>query len=212
MTEHDDNLPIVRTSNADRAEQSREKSEHTRRLLVGDDNVHVLRKDSERGPNSGDDKSRDMQAAVRGSDCNWLESKVKLEEIEFSVRAKNVLAFNGISTIQELCALDPVTVMNWRGSGVTTWREIVQQLLQRFIRPSWMVGVCQSLNYSLCLPIEKTKPAGYNYVTCGFLTGSYWILECVIVDMERGNIDWCLVQQPDGIALWRKGGLVIGEE
>lgn len=213
MLNHDrEDLSVVRDADAKPAEPIRTESEHTRRLLVDNDGLHVLRKDSERGSIIGSEESRDMQAALCGSNSNWLGSQVKLEEIELTVRARNALSANRIATMQDLCGCDAGVMMNWRNCGMTTWRELLQQLLQRFIRPNWMVRVCQQLNYDICLPIEKTKPAGYNYVTIGCARGSHWILECVIADMERGKIDWCLVLQPDGIALWRKGGLMISEE
>ena len=35
--------------------------------------------------------------------------------------------------------------------------------------------------------------------------GEVWMLERVVVDMERGGIAWVLVRTRDGVELWRKG-------
>ncbi len=212
MNHDDDSLPIVRNANPNGKQPGISESEHTRRLLLGGDEVHVLPEDIEREPDGSEGESRDVQAALPAGDRVGLGSTVKIADIEFTIRAQNALAANRISSLAELCAVSAGDVRQWRNCGVKTQREILQALLQRFIRPPWMREVCQKFIYSACMPVHELRPPGFNYVTSGFHPSGFWMLECVIADMERGSINWCLVKQNDGIALWRKGGLEIEEE
>ena len=56
---------------------------------------------------------------------------------------------------------------------------------------------------NLTTPDEATA-AGYRWLTTPYFLKERWMLDNVLADMRRGNIDAIEVRQPTGIEVWRK--------
>lgn len=208
----------------DNHEERRDKSEAFREKLSDipaingtADNLHVLQESPKReSAGSESDEPRPLpEPAMSGGDTSRLAS-IKLEDIApLSQRTKNVLAANSISSIRHLCDLSPNAIESFRQGGTVTHREMLQAMLQRFIRPGWMHSIARKFRYDLLLagtPVfySKLVPVGYNQVTTEYDPSEYWMLEVVIADMIRGAIDYCIVrEQGTRYTLYRKGGLII---
>lgn len=218
VNEYMSSLPNARNGN----QSIRAQSSSARRLHFDGSGLHVLSGDSERGAKqSSEDIARQLRAFMCGGDPDGMVRTMKLEDVEWSVRARNALSANGIGSIAELYDVDGLQMSNWRSCGQITFREILHVLLSRGIRPPWMVKVCAAFRYEMCVcengdairpAINLHPPKDYTSLTNGYTSGVYWMMECVIADMNRGRIAWCLKPGTDGLALWRSGGIEIGEE
>ena len=53
---------------------------------------------------------------------------------------------------------------------------------------------------------RSARAAGYRALTIGYqLPAEQRLLDNVLADMQRGNIDHVLVKLPNGVAVWRRG-------
>ncbi len=210
---------MLNLSDANQRNQSgRAQSSAARRLRTNGDGLYVLQGDAKRGAGEGGENlARQLQSYLCGGDKDGLVRTMKLEDIEWSVRARNALSANGISSIAELYDVDGLKMSSWRAAGQVTFREILHQLLSRGIRPPWMVKVCSAFHYDSIeegntFILNENPPAGYMELTNGYTQSVFWMMECVIADLNRGGIKWCLKPGMDGLAVWRSGGVEIASE
>jgi len=67
-------------------------------------------------------------------DAGRKAGRMTVDDLELSVRARNVLSTNGIKTIERFLSLDRPSVVAMRGAGVRVWKEIEE--VQRTIAPT----------------------------------------------------------------------------
>lgn len=134
--------------------------------------------------------------------------KQTISQFGFPKRARMAIEHQGIDTVQKLCMMDGLEILRWRENGNTALCEIIQALLQRHIRPLWFRTVAMSLER----PATKQEPEGWHQILTQCDKEESYILEAAIADMDRGGIEWVLVERGKERELWRKGGVFIPEE
>ena len=129
-----------------------------------------------------------------------------LDQIKLSDDSRAVLEKHGITSMDKLLNIDSGEMIRWCANGCCKedLGELMQALLQRFIRPHWFRRISETMERETVIE----APPGWTLVITDCKKHENWILETTISDMERGGIEWCLVKSV-GTELWRKGGIML---
>jgi len=119
-----------------------------------------------------------------------------INQIDWTVRARNILRDSGITTLEQLCAMDFQTVAGMRGGGAGTQREFLHHCLLHLRRPKWMADL-----HKMRCSATTIMPEGFAYLAGPYASSERDLMQIALATLWP--IDSVVVVGLDGYHIYR---------